>query len=48
MEQVALVHGIVMGGGGAMVAPSKFSVVTENAVCFFTSYTILIGKFEFS
>jgi 3-hydroxyisobutyryl-CoA hydrolase len=29
---VALVHGIVMGGGGVMVVPSKFSVVTENAV----------------
>jgi len=31
--QVALVHGIVMGGGGAMVAPLKFSVVTEKTVC---------------
>lgn len=29
---VALVHGIVMGGGGAMVAPLKFSVVTEKTV----------------
>ncbi|KAG1367951.1 3-hydroxyisobutyryl-CoA hydrolase-like protein 5 [Cocos nucifera] len=29
---VALVHGIVMGGGGAMVVPLKFSVVTEKAV----------------
>lgn len=45
MVQVALVHGIVMGGGGAMVVPSKFSVVTENAVCFFTNYTIFLGKF---
>ncbi|XP_010924378.2 3-hydroxyisobutyryl-CoA hydrolase-like protein 5 [Elaeis guineensis] len=29
---VALVHGIVMGGGGAMVVPLKFSVVTEKTV----------------
>ncbi|XP_020099305.1 3-hydroxyisobutyryl-CoA hydrolase-like protein 5 [Ananas comosus] len=29
---VALAHGIVMGGGGAMVVPLKFSVVTEKTV----------------
>ncbi|ONK69967.1 uncharacterized protein A4U43_C05F28820 [Asparagus officinalis] len=29
---VALVHGIVMGGGGVLVVPSTFSVVTEKAV----------------
>ncbi|PKU66743.1 3-hydroxyisobutyryl-CoA hydrolase-like protein 5 [Dendrobium catenatum] len=29
---VALVHGIVMGGGAAMTVPLKFSVVTENTV----------------
>ncbi|XP_072994432.1 3-hydroxyisobutyryl-CoA hydrolase-like protein 5 [Typha latifolia] len=27
---VALAHGLVMGGGGAMVVPLKFSVVTEK------------------
>lgn len=31
--QVAFVHGIVMGGGGVLVVPSTFSVVTEKAVC---------------
>uniref|UniRef100_A0A1D1ZIR9 3-hydroxyisobutyryl-CoA hydrolase n=1 Tax=Anthurium amnicola TaxID=1678845 RepID=A0A1D1ZIR9_9ARAE len=30
--QVALVHGIVMGGGGALTVPSKFSVVTDKTV----------------
>eukprot|EP00262_Sarcandra_glabra_P008433 TRINITY_DN21959_c0_g1_i1.p1 TRINITY_DN21959_c0_g1~~TRINITY_DN21959_c0_g1_i1.p1 ORF type:complete len:384 (+),score=72.15 TRINITY_DN21959_c0_g1_i1:259-1410(+) len=30
--QVALVHGIVMGGGGAFSVPLKFSVVTEKTV----------------
>lgn len=29
---VALVHGIVMGGGAAMTVPLKYSVVTENTV----------------
>lgn len=29
---VALVHGLVMGGGGAFVVPFKFSVVTEKTV----------------
>jgi hypothetical protein len=31
--QVALVNGLVMGGGAAMVAPLKFAVVTEKTVC---------------
>ncbi|RWR97390.1 3-hydroxyisobutyryl-CoA hydrolase-like protein 5 [Cinnamomum micranthum f. kanehirae] len=30
--QVALVHGIVMGGGGSLTVPLKFSVVTEKTV----------------
>lgn len=30
--QVALVHGISMGGGAALMVPLKFSVVTEKAV----------------
>nr|AFK44259.1 unknown [Lotus japonicus] len=30
--QVALVHGISMGGGAALMAPMKFSVVTEKTV----------------
>ncbi|KAL4199019.1 hypothetical protein AMTRI_Chr03g142830 [Amborella trichopoda] len=30
--QVALVHGLVMGGGASLVVPSKFSVVTEKTV----------------
>ena len=30
--QVSLVHGIVMGGGGAFAVSSKFSVVTEKTV----------------
>ena len=30
--QVALVNGLVMGGGAAMVAPLKFAVVTEKTV----------------
>lgn len=30
--QVALVHGISMGGGAALMAPLKFSVVTEKTV----------------
>jgi 3-hydroxyisobutyryl-CoA hydrolase len=30
---VALVNGLVMGGGAAMVAPLKFAVVTEKTVC---------------
>ncbi|RWR88551.1 3-hydroxyisobutyryl-CoA hydrolase-like protein 5 [Cinnamomum micranthum f. kanehirae] len=32
--QVALVHGIVMGGGGSLTVPLKFSVVTEKTVMF--------------
>nr|DAD37498.1 TPA_asm: hypothetical protein HUJ06_008139 [Nelumbo nucifera] len=30
--QVALVHGISMGGGAALMVPLKFSVVTEKTV----------------
>ncbi|XP_051124744.1 3-hydroxyisobutyryl-CoA hydrolase-like protein 5 [Andrographis paniculata] len=30
--QVALADGITMGGGGAFMAPAKFSIVTENTV----------------
>ncbi|KAL5791697.1 hypothetical protein ACOSP7_000291 [Xanthoceras sorbifolium] len=30
--QVALVHGIVMGGGASLMVPMKFSVVTEKTV----------------
>lgn len=30
--QVAIANGIVMGGGGAMVVPLKFSAVTEKTV----------------
>jgi 3-hydroxyisobutyryl-CoA hydrolase len=29
---VALVNGLVMGGGAAMVAPLKFAVVTEKTI----------------
>ncbi|XP_058068952.1 3-hydroxyisobutyryl-CoA hydrolase-like protein 5 [Magnolia sinica] len=28
--QVALVHGLVMGGGASLTAPLKFSAVTEK------------------
>ncbi|MQM07859.1 hypothetical protein Taro_040702 [Colocasia esculenta] len=30
--RVALVHGLVMGGGGALIVPANFSVVTEKTV----------------
>lgn len=30
--QVALVHGISMGGGASLMVPMKFSVVTEKTV----------------
>jgi hypothetical protein len=30
--QVALVNGLAMGGGAALVAPLKFAVVTEKTV----------------
>uniref|UniRef100_A0A6N2KPL0 3-hydroxyisobutyryl-CoA hydrolase n=1 Tax=Salix viminalis TaxID=40686 RepID=A0A6N2KPL0_SALVM len=33
--QVALVHGISMGGGASLMVPMKFSVVTEKTVGFF-------------
>ncbi|CAL5342830.1 unnamed protein product [Camellia sinensis] len=29
-EEVALVHGISMGGGASLMVPMKFSVVTEK------------------
>lgn len=29
--QVALVHGMCMGGGGSLMVPMKFSVVTEKS-----------------
>jgi len=32
LHQVALVHGISMGGGAALMIPLKFSVVTEKTV----------------
>lgn len=32
-HQVALVHGISMGGGASLMVPMKFSVVTEKTVC---------------
>lgn len=32
LSQVALVHGISMGGGASLMVPMKFSVVTEKSV----------------
>ena len=42
---MALVNGLVMGGGAAMVAPLKFAVVTEKTVCInSTPYRPIIYK----
>jgi 3-hydroxyisobutyryl-CoA hydrolase len=35
--QVALVHGITMGGGASLMAPMKFSVVTDKTVSIFAT-----------
>lgn len=42
LHQVALVNGISMGGGAALMIPLKFSVVTEKTVSFFVSYKQII------
>nr|XP_009762133.1 PREDICTED: 3-hydroxyisobutyryl-CoA hydrolase-like protein 5 isoform X1 [Nicotiana sylvestris]XP_016506692.1 PREDICTED: 3-hydroxyisobutyryl-CoA hydrolase-like protein 5 isoform X1 [Nicotiana tabacum] len=36
--QVALVHGMCMGGGGSLMVPMKFSVVTEKSVSIHIHY----------
>jgi hypothetical protein len=45
--QVALVNGLAMGGGAALVAPLKFAVVTEKTVrdTIPTFYAILMVYF---
>ena len=41
---MALVNGLVMGGGAAMVAPLKFAVVTEKVCINSTPYRPIIYK----
>lgn len=41
LHQVALVNGISMGGGAALMIPLKFSVVTEKTVGIFISVEII-------
>jgi enoyl-CoA hydratase/carnithine racemase len=48
--QVALVNGLAMGGGAALVSPLKFAVVTEKTVrdTIPTFYAILMVYFFYT